>query len=79
MAIEFFVKFQVHVGGVLARLIDSPYTKQSTFQSPFPRRSSLLPTRCDTNTFDDSALHLLSPVPHSSTSRLAQKENLGKL
>ncbi|XP_045484614.1 anaphase-promoting complex subunit 1 [Pieris rapae] len=68
---------KVHVGGVLARLIDSPYTKRSTFQSPFPRRSSLLPTRCDT-TFDDSALHLLSPVPHSSVSRLEHnKETLG--
>ncbi|XP_050344648.1 anaphase-promoting complex subunit 1 [Nymphalis io] len=68
---------KVHVGGILARLIDSPYTKRNTFQSPFPRRSSLLPTRCETNTFDDSALHLLSPVPHSSALRLQQKENLG--
>ncbi|CAG4961366.1 unnamed protein product [Colias eurytheme] len=68
---------KVHVGGVLARLIDSPYTKRSTFQSPFPRRSSLLPTRCDNTTFDDSALHLLSPVPHSSVSRIEQKETMG--
>ncbi|CAK1542886.1 unnamed protein product [Leptosia nina] len=68
---------KIHVGGVLARLIDSPYTKRSTFQSPFPRRSSLLPTRCDNTTFDDSALHLLSPVPHSSVSRLERKESLG--
>ncbi|XP_013191577.1 anaphase-promoting complex subunit 1 [Amyelois transitella] len=67
---------KVHVGGVLARLIDSPYTRRNTFQSPFPRRSSLLPTRNDT-TFDDSALHLLSPVPHSSASRLEHKETLG--
>ncbi|XP_028156342.1 anaphase-promoting complex subunit 1 isoform X2 [Ostrinia furnacalis] len=68
---------KVHVGGVLARLIDSPYTKP-TFQSPFPRRSSLLPSRCnDASAFDDSALHLLSPVPHSSASRLEQKESLG--
>ncbi|CAH2241616.1 jg3948 [Pararge aegeria aegeria] len=68
---------KVHVGGILARLIDSPYTKQSTFQSPFPRRSSLLPTRCDATSFDDSALHLLSPVLHSSVSRLEPRENLG--
>ncbi|XP_052742012.1 anaphase-promoting complex subunit 1 [Bicyclus anynana] len=68
---------KVHVGGILARLIDSPYTKQSTFQSPFPRRSSLLPTHCDAATFDDSALHLLSPVLHSSVSRLEPKQNLG--
>ncbi|KAM3961524.1 LOW QUALITY PROTEIN: anaphase-promoting complex subunit 1-like [Aphomia sociella] len=68
---------KVHVGGVLARLIDSPYTKRSTFQSPFPRRSSLLPSRCNDATFDDSALHLLSPVPHSSVSRLEPKETLG--
>ncbi|XP_075976673.1 anaphase promoting complex subunit 1 [Anticarsia gemmatalis] len=68
---------KVHVGGVLARLIDSPYTKRATFQSPFPRRSSLLPSRVNDATFDDSALHLLSPVPHSSASRLEQKESLG--
>lgn len=69
---------QVHVGGVLARLIDSPYTKRATFQSPFPRRSSLLPSRCnETSNFDDSALHLLSPVPHTSTARHEQKESLG--
>ncbi|CAH0686482.1 unnamed protein product [Spodoptera exigua] len=69
---------KVHVGGVLARLIDSPYTKRATFQSPFPRRSSLLPSRCnETSNFDDSALHLLSPVPHSSTARHEQKESLG--
>ncbi|KAJ0176308.1 hypothetical protein K1T71_008482, partial [Dendrolimus kikuchii] len=69
---------KVHVGGVLARLIDSPYTKSCTFQSPFPRRSSLLPTRCnETSNFDDSALHLLSPVPHTSASRLEPKESLG--
>ncbi|XP_059045476.1 anaphase-promoting complex subunit 1 [Achroia grisella] len=68
---------KVHVGGVLARLIDSPYTKRSTFQSPFPRRSSLLPSRCTDANFDDSALHLLSPVPHSSVSRIEQKETLG--
>ncbi|KAJ8719345.1 hypothetical protein PYW08_011520 [Mythimna loreyi] len=72
---------KVHVGGVLARLIDSPYTKrhQATFQSPFPRRSSLLPSRCnETSTFDDSALHLLSPVPHTSAAaRIEQKESLG--
>ncbi|XP_061717841.1 anaphase-promoting complex subunit 1 [Cydia pomonella] len=66
---------KVHVGGVLARLIDSPYTKRSTFQSPFPRRSSLLPSRCN-ETFDDSALHLLSPVPHVSASRM-EKDTLG--
>lgn len=66
---------KVHVGGVLARLIDSPYTKRSMFASPFPRRSSLLPTRShDTSVFDDSALHLLSPVPHTSRS---QKDSLG--
>lgn len=68
---------KVHVGGVLARLIDSPYTKRASFQSPFPRRSSLLPSRINDVTFDDSALHLLSPVPHSSVSRLEQKESLG--
>ncbi|KAL4715619.1 hypothetical protein ACJJTC_006198 [Scirpophaga incertulas] len=69
---------KVHVGGVLARLIDSPYTKRSTFQSPFPRRSSLLPSRCnDVSSFDDSALHLLSPVPHTAASRLEQRETLG--
>ncbi|XP_026330751.1 anaphase-promoting complex subunit 1 isoform X3 [Hyposmocoma kahamanoa] len=65
---------KLHIGGVLARLIDSPYTKRGTFQSPFPRRSSLLPSRHDA-TFDDSALHLLSPVPH--TSRQEHKETLG--
>ncbi|CAH0400129.1 unnamed protein product [Chilo suppressalis] len=69
---------KVHVGGVLARLIDSPYTKRTAFQSPFPRRSSLLPSRCnDASSFDDSALHLLSPVPHTSASRLEQKETIG--
>ncbi|XP_052748922.1 anaphase-promoting complex subunit 1 [Galleria mellonella] len=68
---------KVHVGGVLARLIDSPYTRRSTFQSPFPRRSSLLPSRCTDANFDDSALHLLSPVPHSSVPRIEQKETLG--
>ncbi|CAG9788243.1 unnamed protein product [Diatraea saccharalis] len=69
---------KVHVGGVLARLIDSPYTKRTAFQSPFPRRSSLLPSRCnDASAFDDSALHLLSPVPHTSASRLEQKETIG--
>nr|XP_049700108.1 anaphase-promoting complex subunit 1 [Helicoverpa armigera] len=68
---------KVHVGGVLARLIDSPYTKRATFQSPFPRRSSLLPSRCNEASFDDSALHLLSPVPHTSAARLEQKESLG--
>ncbi|XP_061376792.1 anaphase-promoting complex subunit 1 isoform X2 [Danaus plexippus] len=64
---------KVHVGGILARLIDSPYTKRThvgraSLPSPFPRRSSLLPSR-EPPSFDDSALHLLSPVPHSSTSR----------
>ncbi|XP_050663592.1 anaphase-promoting complex subunit 1-like [Leptidea sinapis] len=68
---------KVHVGGVLARLINSSYSKRNTFQSPFPRRSSLLPTRCEPNTFDDSALHLLSPVPHSSATRIEHKETLG--
>ncbi|KPI90988.1 Anaphase-promoting complex subunit 1 [Papilio xuthus] len=74
---------KVHVGGVLARLLDSPYTKRAAhplalpaLHSPFPRRSSLLPSRTDC-TFDDSALHLLSPVPHSSTSRIEHKESLG--
>ncbi|XP_013161893.1 PREDICTED: anaphase-promoting complex subunit 1-like [Papilio xuthus] len=74
---------KVHVGGVLARLLDSPYTKRAahplalpSLHSPFPRRSSLLPSRTDC-TFDDSALHLLSPVPHSSTSRIEHKESLG--
>lgn len=72
-------EFQVHVGGVLARLIDSPYTKRSTFRSPFPRRSSLLPSRVNDTTFDDSALHLLSPVPHTSAaSRLEKNESLGE-
>nr|XP_037873049.1 anaphase-promoting complex subunit 1 isoform X2 [Bombyx mori] len=69
---------KVHVGGVLARLMDSPYTKRSSFQSPFPRRSSLLPSRCaDASAFDDSALHLLSPVPHAAASRPTHKEPLG--
>ncbi|KPJ21390.1 hypothetical protein RR48_00418 [Papilio machaon] len=75
---------KVHVGGVLARLLDSPYTKRAAhplalpvLQSPFPRRSSLLPSRSDC-AFDDSALHLLSPVPHSSVSRIEHKESLGK-
>ncbi|XP_026741870.1 anaphase-promoting complex subunit 1 [Trichoplusia ni] len=73
-----YVVGKVHVGGVLARLIDSPYTKRATFQSPFPRRSSLLPSRCnETSNFDDSALHLLSPVPHTSAARIEQKESLG--
>ncbi|XP_049874978.1 anaphase-promoting complex subunit 1 [Pectinophora gossypiella] len=64
---------KVHVGGVLARLIDSPYAAGS-LQSPFPRRSSLLPARLDA-AFDDSALHLLSPVPHPSKPR--HKDTLG--
>ncbi|XP_068629420.1 anaphase-promoting complex subunit 1 [Battus philenor] len=73
---------KVHVGGVLARLLDSPYTKRSLqplppMQSPFPRRSSLLPSRAADPAFDDSALHLLSPVPHSSTSRIEHKDSLG--
>ncbi|CAG5043393.1 unnamed protein product [Parnassius apollo] len=73
---------KVHVGGVLARLLDSPYTKRSvqplqSLQSPFPRRSSLLPSRTADSAFDDSALHLLSPVPHSSASRIEHKESLG--
>ncbi|KAI5642890.1 anaphase-promoting complex subunit 1 domain-containing protein [Phthorimaea operculella] len=66
---------KVHVGGVLARLIDSPYGR-GALQSPFPRRSSLLPSRIHDATFDDSALHLLSPVPHS-TKQQQQKNAAG--
>lgn len=68
---------KVHIGGVLAGLVSSPYNKSSVFHSPFPRRSSLLPSRMtETPVFDDSALHMLSPVPHSSS---ADNRNHGPL
>ncbi|CAH2041755.1 unnamed protein product, partial [Iphiclides podalirius] len=71
---------KVHVGGVLARLLDSPYTRRSlppARAAPFPRRSSLLPSRAPDCALDDSALHLLSPVPHPSASRVDHKESPG--
>ncbi|VVD00273.1 unnamed protein product [Leptidea sinapis] len=64
-------------GNIVLRSGNNFVGKRNTFQSPFPRRSSLLPTRCEPNTFDDSALHLLSPVPHSSATRIEHKETLG--
>ncbi|XP_041981224.1 anaphase-promoting complex subunit 1 [Aricia agestis] len=68
---------KVHVGGILARLLDSPYTKRP-LQSPFPRRSSLLPSRSDA-TLDDPALHLLSPVPHSAATRRHHTQGVRRL
>lgn len=55
---------KVHIGGVLAGLITSPYNQTNVFDTSFPRRSSLLPTsHRDVPLLDDSALHQLSPVP----------------
>ncbi|GBP50317.1 Anaphase-promoting complex subunit 1 [Eumeta japonica] len=67
---------KIHVGGVLARLIDSPYSRRGVLSSPFPRRSSLLPSHvADAPSLDDSALHLLSPVPHAPAARVAPEDN----
>ena len=51
---------KVHVGGILATLSTTP-TFNSSFSSPFPRRSSLLPTSVMDNKFEED-LHMLSPV-----------------
>ncbi|KAG6462478.1 hypothetical protein O3G_MSEX013280 [Manduca sexta] len=58
---------KVHVCGVLARLL-SP--------APFPRRSSVLPAHdhAARAALDDSALHLLSPVPSLAHDRMRHKD-----
>lgn len=61
---------KVHIGGVLAGLINSPYNQIKKFDSPFPRRSSLLPMMSRDKPIDDP-FHQLSPVPHSYGSHFA--------
>lgn len=52
---------KLHIGGALAQHVPSPFAvKKKFFNSPFPRRSSLLPTSTPVDPrFDE---HLLSPV-----------------
>ncbi|XP_017782212.1 PREDICTED: anaphase-promoting complex subunit 1 [Nicrophorus vespilloides] len=61
---------KLHIGGVLAQHVPSPFVVRRSlkqFTSPFPRRSSLLPssqTSSEVPRFDD---HLLSPVLPTSS------------
>lgn len=57
---------KVHVGGVSAELASSAAMR---FQSPFPRRSSLLPHATDTPRFEE---HFLSPVHPTLETRQAR-------